>query len=137
MKLPDIKNQNGVASLMVVIVVVGTILGIALILTKLSINELVIDFDAEQSHRLMQISDGCAEEAYWRVKRDTSYTGGSIAFGDGNCNIAVSGSGGTRTASIEATVNDFTRDFSADITIQSNIAGNARGIDLTDWVENF
>lgn len=133
----NLKNQQGVASLIIVVVIVSILAGIAFVITQLSINELVIDFGADRSARLLQIADTCAEEAYYRLKLDSSYTGSSYSLGDGSCTVVVAGAGSTRTITVSATVDEFTRDFVSDVSLTSNLAGNSAGTDLTDWEESF
>jgi len=90
-------------------------------------------YNGDQSARALAIADGCVEEANYRLKLDSSYTGGTIAYASTSCTISVSGSGTTRTVTSTATISGFTRRVVSSITLTANTAANAHGIDLTQW----
>ena len=134
--MKKLKTKKGVAALMTMIIIVGIFMVIGLIAARLGINELIYGADVDRSNELAQIADSCAEEAYYRIKLDSTYSGGTLTFTKGSCIITISGGGSTRTVDIESSVGDLTRNFSHDISLESNIGGNSDGIDLTDWEEN-
>lgn len=133
--LTKLSNQQGFLAVVTVVMVSAITLTFAVTLAVLGINESLLGYTADQSQDALQASEACSEEAYFRLKRDSSYTGGTIPLGSGTCTISISGSGSTRTINTSATEGDFTREVEADVTFQSNIAANTEGIDLTHWEE--
>jgi len=120
---------------MTVLIISVIALSIGVAVALLGSNELIFGLTAEQSHSLLQQADGCAEEAYLRLKKDPAYTGGSIPYADGTCTVVVTGGGSTRTVTSTLTIGNFTKSVEADVSLQANTAGNAEGIDVTAWEE--
>lgn len=120
---------------MTVVIISGITLAIATTIALSGINEMFSGTDLSKTHEVLEIADGCAEEAYFRLKKNPSYTGGTIPYAGGNCTATISGSGSSRTITSSATLDDFTRTISSEVTFTSNIAGNTEGIDLTEWSE--
>ncbi len=133
--MKNFQKPKGVAALMTVIIVVAMVLAIGLVVAQIGINELVFGLQGDRSDHLLQIADSCAEEGYYRLKRDSNYSGGSVIFPNGSCTLVVSGSEPNRILTIEATVEELTRNFMIDLSSKSNVAGNARGINVTKWQE--
>lgn len=131
-----IQNKDGLAMLITVIVILAFMLTLGLVSSKISINELAIDLDADNSNKALQMAESCSEEANFRLKLNSGYTGGSIAFDNGSCTISVSGAGGSRTIMVAAISDNVTRDLTVDVDLKANVATNAEGIDVTDWEEN-
>lgn len=130
------KKNHGFVSLITVIVISAIILSVGLTISLLGVNELLFGFIADQSHQALQMADACTEEAYFRLKKNSSYTGGTLSLGGGSCTATVTGSGTTRTITVSATVGNFTRRITTNVTLTSNAAGNTEGIDLTHWEES-
>lgn len=120
---------------MTVLIIAGVTLAVATTIAMSGINEMFQGDDAYKSQRVLEIADGCAEEAYFRLKKNSSYSGGTIPYDGVNCTVTIGGAGATRTITSSATLDDFTRTISSDVTFTSNIAGNTEGIDLTEWSE--
>ncbi len=129
-------NQEGVAALITIIVIFALILTTGLAVAKFSINELALDQDASDSHRALQVAESCSEEATFRLKLDSSYTGDTISMTDGDCTVAVSGSGSTRTLTISASVDSLTRELSVDVDLDQNVGTTSDRTTITTWSEN-
>jgi len=135
-------RKQGFTALITVLIVSAITIAAATTLVFLSTSESLLGFSANQSHETVQIGDSCAEEAYFRLKSNQSYSGGTIVLGNGSCDITVTGSGGngsTRTivasSTISTSIGSFTRRIAATTTLVTNTAGNATTSDLTSWQE--
>ena len=136
----NIQNSNqGFIALMTVLFVSVTTLLIATTLIYLSGSESLQGFQSAESSATLQVGDSCLEEALFRLKNIATYSGGSIAIGSGNCNVALIGTGSTReitaSSSIITSIGSFTRRITASSTLSTNIAGNATTTDITRWRE--
>lgn len=86
--------------------------------------------------RALQVASACLDEAAYRLKLSSSYTGGTVPVGSTDtCTVTVSGSGSTRTVSATASSGVFTRTISLTATLKQNIATNASGWALGAWTE--
>lgn len=127
--------QKGYIGVLTVMIISVITLAIATTVALLGINEMIQTGDAGSSQQVFEVADGCAEEANLRLKEDPAYTGGVINYPSATCTVAISGTGSNRNITSTATVGDFTRTITTDVTFVSNIAGNTEGIDLTGWSE--
>lgn len=128
-------NQQGFVSTITVVILSVITLTLAVAVAMLGANELVLGNAASQSQKAFEIADGCQEEAYYRLKLNTAYTGGTVPYTGGSCTVTVSGSGTTRTVVSTATVDGYTRSMTATISLVNNTATNANSVDVTHWQE--
>ena len=136
MHTPSLKHdERGIAALITVVAIIVILTVLVMTVGKFTINELVLSGHMDQSHRSLQNAEACSDEALYRLKLDSSYTGGTLTFANGSCTIAVAGSGGTRTVTINSTVNDQTRDLQINVTLSSNTDTTADTSVITNWEE--
>lgn len=128
-----LNDNSGLAALVTVIVISVATLSIALTIAFSGITEVQTGLFISTSSKALLIADSCAEEAYYRLKLDNSYTGGTINIEGHSCTVAVTGAGPTRSINSSATVNNFTQTIISDISLVTNISTNANGTDLTQW----
>lgn len=128
-------SKKGVAALMTVIIILASVLVIGIIIAQMGINEVIFGLQGSNSHKLLEVADSCAEEGYYRLKRDSGYTGGTLTFPEGSCTISVGGTEPNRTFTVQATIEELTRNFTMSVDARTNLGGNARGVDLTEWSE--
>lgn len=114
-----------------------SVIALALAVTSayLSIDEILSSLASDQSQHALHLADGCADEAAYRLKLNSSYVGGVVPFSGGSCTVVVSGSGSTRTITSTVVLGDYTRAVQTQVTFTSNIAGTADGVDVTAWSE--
>ncbi|MFH1142360.1 MAG: hypothetical protein ABIH67_02795 [Candidatus Uhrbacteria bacterium] len=62
--------------------------------------------------------EGCMQEALLQLSMDTAYAGGILNLGGSTCTVAISGSGNTRTITVEGNNNDYYRQINADVTLK-------------------
>lgn len=128
-----IKDNSGLASLVAVIIISIVTLSIALSIALSGMTEVQSSLFTSKSNKALQLADSCAEEAYFRLKLDSTYSGGNLNLGSDSCGISISGTGNTRTITTSATVDRFTRFVNADVNFVTNNSGNSKATDLTQW----
>ncbi len=124
-----IKNQKGAAILISMILISAVILTIALSLGVSSISENQINMYQSKTNQMLLNLDACGEEALTQLNRNNSYTGESLTIDDTSCTISVAGSGATRTISIAATNDIYSKDLQINVTIFPAFT-------ITSWGEN-
>lgn len=129
------QEQNGYIAIVTIVVMSIVALIIAVTVALSGVNEGLIGLDNDRSQELFQALDGCAEEAYFRLKRDASYTGGTIPYSTLNCTVSVSGGGTTRTITSTGTLNDLTRTVTVDVTLENNSGVTSEAVSIDTWGE--
>ncbi len=120
-------SERGFVSLLVVMVMIGSIVVVGAALSEASISELQHGYFAERSEVAWEAVEACAEEAAMRLKRSGSYVGGTLAVGDASCTIDVGGTNPSRTFSATSTVDQFAPSVSGTMTVVG------RNVTLTGW----
>lgn len=127
--------SNGYIGVVTVMIIALVTLAAASSVALLGVNELLFGYGLNRSHQALQTAEGCAEEAYFRLKRNPAFSGGTVPYAGVNCTVTVSGAGATRTITASAAVNDFTRTITVDVNLASNSAVTTEGVVLTEWQE--
>ncbi|GEM_PF-3709357 len=135
-------SKNGFVALVTLLLVSVSTLLAASTLLYLSGSESLQGFQSAESLAVLQIGDSCIEEALFRLKNSQTYSGGSIPIGDGSCDVALTGSGGSgstreiyASSSIITSIGSFTRRITASSTITANAAKISTTTDITRWRE--
>ena len=115
--LKEVPCQRGVVTLATTVVIFFVALVLVLSVQFLGVGELLIGFEEGKSEQAFEFADSCVDEAVLRVKRNNSYTGGTLSLEDASCTIVVSGGGSTRTIDVSATVGTITRKIQTVVTI--------------------
>lgn len=77
-------------SLITGVLILSAIIIVALLsVASLNINNSESELIARSYHALRAFGDGCMEESFIRLKRDASFTSGSLSEGDNSCTINV------------------------------------------------
>ena len=119
---------------MTVIILGATILAVGLAASYASQTELLVSGDADRAQYARQLASSCLDEALYRLKKDYSYTGGTIPVtADYDCQVTVSGVGATRSLSATATDLDVTQTIEATADLRLNNGGNARSWYVSAW----
>ncbi len=127
------KNQQGVVTLATTVIVFFVCLTLALSVQFLGVGELIIGFQEGQSEQAFQLADTCTNEALLRLKRLSSYTGGTLSIGTQSCTISISGSGATRTIVTTGTVGTIQRKIQIQVSL--TVSGSVNIVTITDWDE--
>ena len=113
-------NQNGLALLVVVIMIAFTALTYTLGTSLLGIAALEHGVRSDAAAEVHAYAESCIEEGLGRLRMDQLYVGGSLSLGSGSCILSVTGSGSTRTLTATGTVDVFSRVLEAEITLGVN-----------------
>lgn len=131
-----LQDNRGVAALMTVIIIFAVVLSSGLVVASIAVNELSLNLSGAESHRALQIAEACADEASYRLKKDSAYTGGTLTFPEGDCTAVVTGTGTDRAVTASATVRNSTRRVEMSVSLTSNLSATAEGSDIIDWDES-
>lgn len=127
----NLKRESGAIALVTVLAVGFVSLIIALSVSLAGLGELQMGLEEIQSAESYRLAESCLEEAALRLKRDASYSGGSLSMGGNSCTITVLANGSQRTVNVSADVNNHVRkiEMVADIV--------TRGLNVTSWQEKI
>lgn len=127
------KSNGGYAALLTIVVVGAASLLMAYSASVIGLGELDLGYTSQKGDEALSMAEGCLEEALYRLRLDTGYSGGSLTRASGSCTISVSGSGSTRSVSIVA---DIGSNFYKNLDIDVSLAGSSYPtITITDWNE--
>ncbi|PIQ78948.1 hypothetical protein COV81_03790 [Candidatus Peregrinibacteria bacterium CG11_big_fil_rev_8_21_14_0_20_41_10] len=127
------KKRSGLVSLIAVIVITAATLAIALTLGMSSITQTQSGLFIDNGYTALGLADSCAEEAYYRLKLDNAYVGGTLVLDTNSCIVVVTGTGLSRTVTTTATFDGFTRTLVNEVTFVQNTGSTSLGMDLTQW----
>lgn len=128
-------NQKGYLGVIIVMIVAVITLTVATTIALSGVTEMQTGDEAVRSRKAFERAEACSEEAYYRLKRNPGFAGGTIPFADGSCTISVSGAGSSRIVITEATHDNFTRSVVSEISLTSNFEATTEGVVLADWQE--
>lgn len=130
--LNHFKKTRGSIALISTLIISMFILILAVSMAENSISVGYQHVNNAASKFSMNFAEGCFEEALHRIELDTSYSGSTLTFSDGSCEITVSG-GSTKTIDITLTYLDYIQNFqgTADVTT----LGHATNASLSTWNE--
>lgn len=99
------KNQNGLTALVTLVIISFVALLIALSVNLISLSEMQMGFEKSRSQKAFWAAEACLDEALIRLKRNPSYSGGSLAIDQvTSCTISISPSGNKRIITTFGTV---------------------------------
>lgn len=124
------KNQRGVSTLLMVIVISAVALMIAMSSTLAGIDGSQMDLKQSKSIETFTATDGCVEEALIKLNGDREgYIGENLTVGDVSCTITVTGAGDSRTINVTSTHDGtYTREIEVEVDWSS-------GFQMTSWQE--
>ena len=151
-QMSNVKCNSGFIALITVLIISAVTIVVATTTIFLGISESLLGFSADQSHEALQLAESCAEETYFRLKKDASFpnitpahfpytlpSGSNLILGNGECDINVSGIGSGKTivssSSISTTISDFNRRIITQINLVSNTDTNGTTTNITSWSE--
>jgi Flp pilus assembly pilin Flp len=125
-----INDQRGAAAIMVTVIMLVVATLVVSTTALIGLDDLEIGYSAQVGEDALLSAESCVEEAFVRLSRDTSYSGGSLDVGNARCTITVTGTPcGTCTISAQATQAEFTR------TVQVGVSISGGTLDITSWQE--
>ena len=124
------RNDNrGVAALLTVVIIAAAVLIMAYTASILGLGELDMGYTSSQGTKSYVSADGCMEEALYRIRKNNSYTGGTLSLDNGSCIISVSGSDPDYSVAVTSTINNYTHNILSTITISNGV------IIINSWQE--
>lgn len=130
-------RPRGVIALITVIILGALILAVGLSASFTGQTETILSgqLDREQLARIL--AQTCVDEAMHRLKLDSTYTGGTVLVGASDtCTVSVSGSGSSRTITLAATSDIFTKTIVIGASLKQNAAANASAWHIDSWTES-
>lgn len=125
--------NDGFVAFTSLLVISAVALIVAISIALLGIGESRASLDFKKGQEVLKAAEGCVEEALLRLRDSGLYSGGALNVGDGSCNIVISGSGSSRTITVEATISD-PPDYVRNIEVTVKRTGNS--INILTWQES-
>lgn len=125
-------NQKGFMALTSILIISAISLGIAVSISLLGVGESKSSLALKKGQEALTIAQACGEESLFRLKKDSTYTSGSLNVGNGTCNISVTGSGADRTVDVIAHISDLSL-YEKKIRLVVKLSGTA--VNLISWQE--
>ena len=122
-------NQSGVAALLVVIIISAAVLVMAYSASVLGLGELEMGYTSQKGGEVFILTDGCAEEALYRLRLDSNYSGGALNLSQGSCIIDIVALGDDRIITVTGTVDDYNKKIEVGITLAGNV------VTINSWQE--
>lgn len=116
------KLAQGQVALITVIMITFALIGAGVVYNLSSLSNLQRAFQLSLSTQAFYLADGCLEEGLLRLRRDINYPGGNLSIGDGNCTIAITGSGNLKTVTVVGTVSNLVRKLQATVDASNQAA---------------
>jgi hypothetical protein len=130
-KQKQLKNQDGLAVLLVVVVLGAVSLILTRSVSQVGLSSLEEAWAGAKAGEVSTMGEACVEEAFRRWQIDSDYTATNTVFtiGNGQCLITAAAAGKERIAIIQAQNGDYHKRFKAQATINNN------QIILNNWQE--
>ena len=129
-------DRRGVTLLLTMILIGALVLALGLSAAYFSQTQIIITGHIDYAQSLRQASFACVDEAFVRLKSDPNFTGDTLELGMDTCTSVVSGSGLSRTITVDATEGDYALKIVATATLRENASLNATGWEVTNWLES-
>lgn len=116
-----------------VLLLSATIIVALLSIASLNLQSGEDELSARFYHELRAFGDGCMEEGFIRLKRDTSFTLASLSEGDNSCTINVVGTQGNAFRVSVAAENTNGQSLNIIADVERNISQGSVNIKLTSF----
>ncbi|MDO8260563.1 MAG: hypothetical protein Q7T50_03660 [Candidatus Magasanikbacteria bacterium] len=132
----NIYNQDGLAALMVVVVIAASVLIMAYNASLLGLGESEMGFSSQKGGEALATAEACSEEVLRRIRIDSEY-----GVGAGNINLLISGNSciinvnkslNTRSILIVGTADQFNKKIQINISLTGV---NNDEITVNSWEE--
>ncbi len=124
-----LKDNRGVAALMVVVIIGAAVLLMSYSASLLGIGELDMGYVSQRGHEALALAEGCAEEALIRLRFNQNYTGSTLNIGDNSCIIFVTGDTNNKIISVNSTVDKYHKAIKVTASISSST------VQISGWEE--
>lgn len=125
-----VRNQRGLTALVTLVIISFVALLVALSVNLISISEMQMGFEKSRSAKAFWAAEACLDEALIRLKRNPSYSGGSLVIDSATtCSATVVPSGSKRIITTIGTVDGI---IIRRIEAQADVSGR---VALDYWKE--
>lgn len=131
MKFDQLQNNiKGFIAIIIVLIIAIIATTAAVSVSMFGLGELVGNYTLHQSHDGFDSASSCVEEALIRLRRNSSYIGGTIVL-DSPCTIQIDTVGNNRTITVQSTSTDAVSNIQAQITLSNG------KITINSWQDMF
>jgi hypothetical protein len=127
--------DRGIVALITIVIIAAVIMILGIASVEMSRTDIIMSGQSDTGRYVLSIASACAEEALYRVKLDTAYTGGTIVIEDETCDVTVSGSGANRTITATADYDLHEKTVEMEVTLRQNASGQAKAWRIDSWTE--
>jgi len=131
--LRGMRKQSGTIALISLLIIGAVTLAIGLSVNLLGLEEMKMGFRSNKSSESFYVAESCLEEALMRLKRESNYTGGSLAIGNKSCSIVIEANNDQRIITVSGDVNNMFRKIKAVVNIIAD--GVTYGLEIVSWQE--
>ncbi len=121
--------KQGYIALSAVLIISFVVLAITTSVTFLSIGEAQSSLALLKGEQTLQFVEECAEEALWKARGSSSYTGGVLTLPEGSCSVTIGKAGNQWTIDVSNIGTSYTR------TVRIVITRDEVMITLISWKE--
>ena len=115
------KDNQGMAALIIVLVIGATALILALSSSFLGLGELDMGFTSQKGGEVASLADGCMEEALHQIQLVANYSGETLNLAENSCIIDVQTDGGSRIITVTAVMDDYSEKIEANVTVNDGV----------------
>jgi len=129
----ELKKQKGAIALITIIIISAASLLMAYTASILGFRELDTGYVSSKGEEAFSLTDGCVEEALYRLVIDSSYSGGSLSLSNGSCIINVTANGNDRIVAVVGTVSGPIEDYVKRVEVDLTLSGYQ--VTINSWEE--
>jgi hypothetical protein len=122
------RNKNGFLALSLILIILAVVSAIVVSVSLMAIGEGKGGLFHYYGTYSLSLAEACMEDALLKFRTNPSYTGGTINFPQGSCNVTVSLVSGAYRVTTTFTYKNSTRTIEAAVTRTSKL-------NLSSWKE--
>lgn len=126
----QLKQETGLVAMVLVIIIGVAAIIIAYSASIMGLGDLEMAYTSQQGNEALAVADGCAEEALYRLKLNTSYDGGNLVLANGSCIIVITDHSSPsidKLVTAAATVDNYNRKVEVDVNL------NSGAVEIVGW----
>lgn len=119
MSLNNYKNEEGFVVLLLILVISTVTLLIGYSAMVLGLRELDMGYSSSESSNALALAEGCVDETLRQLNFNSSYTGGTLSFGDDSCIITVVDSSGDKIITVTGQIGNYYKKVEVNATVST------------------
>lgn len=120
--------------LLVTVIMIGAMLLVmGLSAAHIGQTEIIIAGQMDRGQHALVRATACMEEALFRLRQDSDYSGGSLDIGDVACDVAIAGVGDSRTVTCTASSDIYFKTLQVEASLLQNAATTAKVWSIDSW----